>query len=200
MPVDTVEDGPGPEAVAIMMMTGPLVLPGPTRIPILSWLQSQCRLGSWSGRVLEMSWVHATICNCLRASETYQSSSPADSGNSECAAEQKRKNPRLLISTWKPGPAHRIDCIVEDDPAALDGCDLLDSLLHADNADEPADAAHAQVSPCEVTPSLPVSLSPTVRVQVRVSPSPSQSRRGNSESESVRVTYTARGCCAFPGG
>jgi hypothetical protein len=83
--------------------------------------------------------------------------------NSECA-EQKRKNSRLLISTWKTGPAHRIDGIVEDDAAALDGCDLLDSLLQADNADEPADAEHTQVSPSQ----------------------------SESESESVRVTYAAR--------
>ena len=65
--------------------------------------------------------------------------------NSECA-EQRRKNPRLLISqaTWKPGPAHRTDGVVEDDELA--GCDLLDSLLQADNADEPVDAAPPQVS------------------------------------------------------
>jgi len=68
--------------------------------------------------------------------------------NSECA-EQKRKNPRLLISSWKPGPAHRSDgTLVEDEHAALAlaGDDLMESILLADNADEPADAAPSQVT------------------------------------------------------
>ena len=68
--------------------------------------------------------------------------------NSECA-EQRRKNPRLLISSCKPGPAHLSDGIVfEDEHAALvlAGDDLMESILMADNADEPADAAPSQVT------------------------------------------------------
>ena len=68
--------------------------------------------------------------------------------NSECA-EQRSKNPRLLISSWKPGPAHRSDgTVVEDENAALvlAGDDLIASILLADNADEPADAAPSQVT------------------------------------------------------
>jgi hypothetical protein len=74
--------------------------------------------------------------------------------NSECA-EQRRKNPRLLISSWKPGPAHRPDgIVVEDEHAALvlAGDDLMESILLADNADEPADAA----APSQVTMSFRV--------------------------------------------
>ena len=68
--------------------------------------------------------------------------------NSECA-EQKRKDPRLLISSWKPGPAHRSDCTVfEAEHAALvlAGGDFIESILLDDNADEPADAAPSQVT------------------------------------------------------
>ena len=65
--------------------------------------------------------------------------------NSECA-EQKRKNPRLLISSSKPRPAHRSDgrcTAIEEEHAApvLASGDLIESILLADNANKPADAA-----------------------------------------------------------